>query len=99
MKKIKSPWYAAAWLIIWTVALGWFVSSGMFNERETIGLVLVWLVFCGITVYLLVKYFLAARRLKITSATQKKPLSPPLNGPCPCGSGLKYKRCCYRRTS
>lgn len=23
-----------------------------------------------------------------------KPLTPSLNGPCPCGSGKKYKRCC-----
>jgi hypothetical protein len=33
-------------------------------------------------------------------ATPHKPppqFSPPLNGPCLCGSGLKYKRCCAER--
>lgn len=26
-----------------------------------------------------------------------KPLTPSLNGPCPCGSGKKYKRCCGKK--
>ena len=25
-----------------------------------------------------------------------KPPRPPVNAPCPCGSGRKYKRCCGR---
>jgi len=98
MKKIKSPWYAATWLVIWTAAIAWFVWSGMFSEKETVGLAVVWLVFCGITVYLLVKYFLAKGRLKAASCHQRKLPAPSLNGPCPCGSGLKYKRCCYQRS-
>ena len=28
------------------------------------------------------------------SATVKGKGAVPLNAPCPCGSGLKYKRCC-----
>ena len=26
-----------------------------------------------------------------------KPMTPSLNGPCPCGSGKKYKRCCGKK--
>jgi hypothetical protein len=99
MKKIKSPWYALTWLIIWTVAIAWFVSSQMFNATEIIGLIAVWLVFSGVTVYLLVKYFLANRNAQRGASSQKKRATPSLNGPCPCGSGLKYKRCCYQRPS
>jgi TRAP-type C4-dicarboxylate transport system permease large subunit len=55
MKKIKSPWYGVVWIIIWTVALVWFLSSGMFNFRESVGLGLVWLILVGVTVYLIVQ--------------------------------------------
>jgi TRAP-type C4-dicarboxylate transport system permease large subunit len=55
MKKIKSPWYGVVWIIIWTVALVWFLSSGMFNFRESVGLGLVWSILVGVTVYLIVQ--------------------------------------------
>lgn len=31
---------------------------------------------------------------KIFGASLQKSKGTKLNGPCPCGSGLKYKRCC-----
>jgi len=55
MKKIKSPWYGALWILVWTAALIWFLASGMFNTRESVGLVLVWLVLVGITGYLILR--------------------------------------------
>jgi TRAP-type C4-dicarboxylate transport system permease large subunit len=93
MKKIKSPWYGLIWIAIWTVAVVWFLKSGMFNERESIGLILVWVILVGITVYLLIQH------LRFGPGTKKTPIvspaSPPaLNAECPCGSGKKYKRCC-----
>jgi hypothetical protein len=96
MKKIKSPWYGFAWLSIWTVAIIWFVLSGRFNTTEIIGLVIVWLTLSGVTIYLLIKHYIAIRRVR-----DKQPVAKPpsLNGPCPCGSGLKYKRCCAPRVS
>lgn len=93
MKKIKSPWYGVVWIAIWTAALVWFLNSGRFDERESIGLILVWLVMVGATVYVLVL------RLRHDSRTKKPepaslPSSPALNAACQCGSGKKYKRCC-----
>jgi len=54
MKKIKSPWYGAVWILIWTAALFWFLLSGMFTARESVGLIVVWLVMVGITLYLMI---------------------------------------------
>lgn len=94
MKKFRqSPWYGVTWIGIWTVALGWFVVSGMFDAREIAGFGFVWLVMVGMTVYLLWK-----RRQIGRSAAPRNlpsaPATPALNAPCPCGSGKKYKRCC-----
>ncbi|MEJ2717096.1 MAG: hypothetical protein P8182_08140 [Deltaproteobacteria bacterium] len=55
MKKIKSPWYGIAWIVVWTVALVWFLRSGMFDFRESVGLALIWLILVGVTVYLIVQ--------------------------------------------
>jgi TRAP-type C4-dicarboxylate transport system permease large subunit len=93
MKKIKSPWYGVTWIGIWTVALIWFLSSGLFNRTECIGLVLVWAILVGVTVYLLVKRF-KTYRIKTLARPAPVTVTPSLNGPCPCGSGKKYKRCC-----
>ncbi|MFH1116696.1 MAG: SEC-C metal-binding domain-containing protein [Pseudomonadota bacterium] len=93
MKKIKSPWYGVVWIVIWTAALGWFVASGKFNQRESIGLILVWAVMTAVTGYLVVQH--VRRSPKPTGKAAKSPeVKPSLNGPCPCGSGKKYKRCC-----
>jgi hypothetical protein len=93
MKKIKSPWYGIVWIAIWTAALVWFLTSGRFDERESIGLILVWVILVGVTVYLLIQ------RLRIDDRTRKAtpvaaPSGPALNALCQCGSGKKYKRCC-----
>jgi len=93
MKKIKSPWYGLIWIAIWTAALAWFLGSGRFNERESLGLILVWLVMVGITVYLLVQHT-RARPGAIKMQAAPSPDAPALNAACPCGSGKKYKRCC-----
>jgi SEC-C motif len=93
MKKIKSPWYGLAWIVIWTAALAWFLNSGLFSTRESIGLVLVWLVLVGITLYLLIQHLRAEKPRPARSAPATSD-SPSLNAPCPCGSGKKYKRCC-----
>jgi len=93
MKKIKSPWYGVTWIIIWTAGLIWFLASGMFDFKESVGLTLVWLVMVGITVYILVQNL----RLRAATSRSSGPVSPPkpsLNALCPCGSGKKYKRCC-----
>lgn len=29
--------------------------------------------------------------------TEGKPSKPGRNDPCPCGSGLKYKKCCLKK--
>ncbi len=93
MKKIKNPWYGVIWMVIWSAALIWFLKSGMFNQRESIGLILVWAVMVGTTGFLLVQHL--RRSMKPTGEMVKSPDVPPsLNGPCPCGSGKKYKRCC-----
>jgi hypothetical protein len=93
MKKIKSPWYGVLWISIWTIALVWFLISGIFNQKEMVGLVLVWAIMVGITIYLLVRDY-KINKGKVRSPKKAKPGKPTLNGPCPCGSGLKYKRCC-----
>lgn len=93
MKKIKSPWYGVAWIVIWTAALAWFLTSGRFNQRECIGLILVWLILVGITVYFLAQH-LRQQKSKRAVKTVRATGSPSLNAPCPCGSGKKYKRCC-----
>ena len=102
MKKIKSPWYGAVWILIWTAALVWFLSSGRFDERESIGLLLVWLVLVGITVFLLIQHLRVRLKNKAPQTAQATPDSSPdpgRNAPCPCGSGKKYKRCCGAQTS
>lgn len=97
MKKLRqSPWYGVLWIAVWTVALAWFALSGMFDAREIAGFAFVWLVMVGMTVYLLWKHYqvhrrVGQRRQVVATAT------PALNGPCPCGSGKKYKRCCGAR--
>jgi hypothetical protein len=93
MKKIKSPWYGFVWIVLWTAALIYFLTSNRFNERESVGLFLVWLTFVGITAYLLIHHF-RTRRKKETSLAVPVKTSPSLNAPCLCGSGKKYKRCC-----
>lgn len=93
MKKIKSPWYAMVWIAIWTIALVWFLVSGHFNERESTGLVLAWMVLVGSTVYMLIRHGRQSLRQQALRAPQAA-AHPSLNGPCPCGSGRKYKRCC-----
>jgi TRAP-type C4-dicarboxylate transport system permease large subunit len=57
MKKLKSPWYGVLWIGIWTAALLWFLTSGMFTTRESVGLILVWLVLVGVTLYMLVRHY------------------------------------------
>jgi hypothetical protein len=93
MKKIKNPWYGALWIFVWTAALIWFLASGMFDTRESAGLVLVWLILVGANVYLIV-----LQSKQRASRPAERPLTvaaaPALNSPCPCGSGKKYKRCC-----
>ncbi len=96
MKKIKSPWYGVLWIVIWTAALGWFLRSGWFDTRESIALVLVWIVLVGVTIYTLIQYFRLAPKTTKRAApkTVRSPDTPGRNEPCPCGSGKKYKRCC-----
>ncbi len=93
MKKIKSPWYGVVWIVIWTAALIWFLTSGRFDERESIGLFLVWLVLVGTTVYVLIQRMRFDARTKKTRPVAA-PSPPSLNAACQCGSGKKYKRCC-----
>jgi hypothetical protein len=40
---------------------------------------------------------LHAYRAHYGSSGAQKPAGPTRNGPCPCGSGKKYKRCCGER--
>jgi len=93
MKKIKSPYYALIWVFVWTAALVWFLASGMFDFRETVGLVVVWAIMVGITLYSLAQYY-RVRSREEPKPKPAPPKKPALNAPCPCGSGLKYKRCC-----
>jgi uncharacterized protein YecA (UPF0149 family) len=93
MKKIKSPWYGVVWVLLWTAALLWFLTSEMFTFRECVGLVLVWIIFVGITVFLIVQN-LRAQHAAPRKRPAAAPAAPALNAPCPCGSGKKYKRCC-----
>lgn len=94
MKKIKSPWYGVLWIGIWTAALVWFLASGMFDLRESIGLVIVWLTLVGITVWLIGKELRVQRKARAAARAKPKPKPPALNAACPCGSGKKFKRCC-----
>ncbi len=96
MKKIKSPWYALIWVLIWTAFLMWSVNSGIFSDREIIGLAIVWLIFVGVTIYILVQYWRAQEQAAEAARKTRESAPPPpaLNAPCPCGSGKKYKRCC-----
>jgi len=97
MKKLRqSPWYGVLWIAVWTVALAWFALSGMFDTREIAGFAFVWLVMVGMTVYLLWKRYQVHRRVGQRRQTVAAAI-PTLNGPCPCGSGKKYKRCCGAR--
>jgi hypothetical protein len=93
MKKIKSPWYEIIWMSVWSAALAAILGTGMFDTKETAGLILVWAVLMGLSIYSLALHF-KARRKKIMAQTLARPETPGLNAPCPCGSGKKYKRCC-----
>ena len=93
MKRIKSPWYEIIWMSVWSAALAAIIGTGMFDTRETVGLILVWAVLVGMNVYSLVLYFRSHRK-SLLAATTPRPETPGLNAPCPCGSGKKYKRCC-----
>jgi TRAP-type C4-dicarboxylate transport system permease large subunit len=86
MKKIKSPWYELIWILVWTAALLWFVTSGIFESRELIGLLLVWAVLVAVCVYSIVRHYRS--RARAVAASRSKVSAPPaLNAPCPCGSG------------
>lgn len=93
MKKIKSPYYGMFWIVLWTLALIWFLASDRFNTTESIGLIIVWTVMVGATVYVLYQNFRFSKNIK-PRVKQVEPVGPPLNALCPCGSGKKYKRCC-----
>ncbi|MCX5873709.1 MAG: hypothetical protein NTY51_10840 [Deltaproteobacteria bacterium] len=62
MKKIKSPYYGILWILIWTAAIIWFMWIDMFNQRELIGLALVWLILVGVTTYYVVLNFKMRRK-------------------------------------
>jgi hypothetical protein len=94
MKKIKSPWYGITWIVIWTAALAWFLGSGLFNERESIGLITVWLILVVTTVWVIYKHVKIHGWMPPEPKPTKKDATPALNALCPCGSGKKYKRCC-----
>jgi hypothetical protein len=96
MKKIKSPWYGLVWMVVWTVGVIWLIASGRYNEKESFGLILVWLILVGSTIYVLIKYFRTHGFKPKPKPLNKKAENArtPLNAPCPCGSGKKYKRCC-----
>lgn len=94
MKKIKSPYYGIVWILIWTAALGWFLQSGLFNERESVGLLIVWAILVGTTVYVIYRHLKVHGWSPPQPKNAKKTDTPTLNALCPCGSGKKYKRCC-----
>jgi hypothetical protein len=98
MKKIKSPWYGAVWIAVWTAALIWFLTSGMFSTRESVGLVIVWAIMSGITGYLIV-WRLKADRVRRRLPQPVPAAAPARNAACPCGSGKKFKRCCGQENS
>ena len=98
MKRIKSPWYEIIWMSVWSAALAAIVGTGMFDTKETVGLVLVWAVLVGMNVYSLVLHF-RSRREKVLAEAAPHLETPALNAPCPCGSGKKYKRCCGAKNS
>ncbi|MFH0825606.1 MAG: SEC-C metal-binding domain-containing protein [Pseudomonadota bacterium] len=92
MKKIGSPYYELLLMALWTGAIAWCLQSGMFDTRESVGLVLVWLTMMGLTGYLLVRNLRS--RWKVKGGERPVPAGPKRNTTCPCGSGKKYKRCC-----
>jgi len=93
MKRIKSPWYEIIWMSVWSAALAAIIGTGIFDARETAGLILVWAVLVGISIYSLVLFYRSDRK-KFLRPASPGPVAPGLNAPCPCGSGRKYKRCC-----
>ena len=93
MKRIKSPWYEIIWMSVWSAALAAIIGTGMFDARETAGLILIWAVLVGMNVYSLVLFFRSNKKTSVAPASPS-PVAPGLNAPCPCGSGKKYKRCC-----
>jgi hypothetical protein len=93
MKKRKSPWIGVLWIIVWTAALAWFYYSEIFNTRELIGLTIVWATLVAVTVYYLAQHVRMDQLVKSRAAKAHRQTQP-LNAPCPCGSGKKYKRCC-----
>jgi hypothetical protein len=94
MKKIKSPWYGFAWIVVWTAGLVWMLQLGIFDRTESIGLIIVWFVMVGITVYLLLQYLRREFKKQKVEKTIPAPAEPARNALCSCGSGKKYKRCC-----
>ncbi len=62
MKRIKSPWYEIIWMSVWSAALAAIIGTGMFDARETVGLILVWAVLVGMNVYSLVLFFRSNRK-------------------------------------
>ncbi|MEW6350740.1 MAG: SEC-C metal-binding domain-containing protein [Thermodesulfobacteriota bacterium] len=54
---------------------------------------MVWLILTGTTTWLIVRHY-RAHRVILPQDPVAPPPKPTLNGPCPCGSGKKYKRCC-----
>jgi hypothetical protein len=92
-KQARGPWYGIIWIIVWTGALVWFYWSGIFNNRELMGLTVVWAVLVGMTVYFIARR-INLRQISAMFAPKPEPVRPSLNAACPCGSGKKYKRCC-----
>ena len=93
MKKIKSPWYEIIWMSVWSAALAAIIGTGMFDARETVGMILIWTVLIGMNVYSLVLFFRSNKK-NLLQPPNPGPEVPAMNAPCPCGSGKKYKRCC-----
>ncbi len=62
MKKIKSPYYGLLWILIWTAGIIWFIWTDIFSQRELTGLILVWLILVGVTLYLIWMNFKAKRK-------------------------------------
>ena len=72
MKRIKSPWYEIIWMSVWSAALAAIIGTGMFDTRETAGLILIWAVLVGMNVYSLVLFF-RSNRQKIFGASESQP--------------------------
>ena len=81
------------WIVVWTIALIWFLASERFNTTESVGLIIMWVVMVGATVFVMIQAMRAQKRTK--KPARIAPVAKPgLNASCPCGSGKKYKRCC-----